>query len=71
MELRLDSVPADLNAGIDPSMTTKPLIGCAQCGRMIYVAEWSEPMDARRIRHLWACDACGYRFETMGCFPAH
>ena len=48
---------------------TRPLIACAQCGQMIYVAEWSEDVDARRVRHLWECEACGYTFETMACFP--
>jgi ribosomal protein L37AE/L43A len=37
---------------------------------MIYAAEWSEPVDERRVRHLWECNDCGYTFETMACFPA-
>jgi hypothetical protein len=43
----------------------RPLIECAQCGEPLYMPEWSECMDRERIRHLWACDACGYAFETM------
>jgi hypothetical protein len=43
----------------------KPLIGCAQCGEHLYMPEWSECMDRDHIRYLWACDACGYVFETM------
>jgi hypothetical protein len=39
--------------------------GCAQCGEHLYMPEWSECMDRDRIRHLWACDACGYAFETI------
>ncbi len=60
MELYPDSILAAVHA--------KPLIACAQCGGMIYAAEWSEDVDARRVRHLWECDACGYTFETMACF---
>jgi len=42
----------------------------AQCGEPIYAAAWSEHVDDRRVRHLWECEACGYAFETMACFPA-
>jgi hypothetical protein len=61
MELRPNSIVVGVRA--------KPLIGCAQCGAMIYVAEWSEQVDAQRVRHLWECEACGYVFETMASFP--
>lgn len=54
-----------------PTTHPRPLITCAQCGTMIYAAEWSEHVDERRVRHLWECNACNYTFETMGCFPAH
>lgn len=37
---------------------------CAQCGEHLVMPEWSEHIDARRVRHLWECDACGYSFET-------
>ncbi len=43
----------------------KPLIECAQCGEHLYMPEWTECMDRDRIRHLWACDSCGYAFETI------
>jgi ribosomal protein L37AE/L43A len=43
---------------------------CAQCGEPIYFAAWSEHVDDRRVRHVWECEACGYAFETMACFPA-
>jgi hypothetical protein len=43
----------------------KPLIECAQCGERLYLPEWSECMDRNRVRHLWACDSCGYAFETI------
>jgi len=61
MELRPDGTPT--------AVLARPLIRCAQCGDKIYMALWSEPVDARRIRHLWECDACGYTFETLACFP--
>ena len=43
---------------------SRPVIQCAQCGEQLFVPEWSEFVDERRVRHLWACDACGYSFET-------
>ena len=37
---------------------------CAQCGDPLIAPEWSEHVNERCIRHLWACEACGYEFET-------
>ncbi len=37
---------------------------CAQCGNNLFMPEWSELVDDRRVRHLWQCEACGYAFET-------
>jgi hypothetical protein len=42
---------------------------CAQCGETIFLPEWSEYLDRHRVRHLWECEACGYRFETTVSFP--
>jgi hypothetical protein len=42
---------------------------CAQCGEAIFLPEWSEYLDRHRVRHLWECEACGYKFETMVSFP--
>jgi ribosomal protein L37E len=40
-------------------------IECQQCGAQLYLPEWSEwQEDGGRVRHLWACDSCGYAFET-------
>ena len=39
-------------------------IECAQCGDNLFMPEWSELVDERRVRHLWQCEACGYAFET-------
>jgi transposase len=48
---------------------TRPVVSCAQCGHTIYIPEWSEHLDERRVRHLWECETCGYQFETLVCFP--
>jgi hypothetical protein len=37
----------------------------AQCGESLFMPEWSEHVDERRVRHLWECDACGYAFEAV------
>jgi hypothetical protein len=47
----------------------RPVIECAQCGEQIFMPDWSEYLDHRRVRHLWACEACDYRFETIARFP--
>ena len=47
---------------------TRPQIECAQCAEPLFMPEWSELMDERRVRHLWTCDACGYTFETTVAF---
>jgi hypothetical protein len=55
-----------------PSRTvsaSRPVNECAQCRETIFLPEWSEYLDARRVRHLWECEACGYKFETLVCFP--
>jgi transcription elongation factor Elf1 len=41
---------------------------CPQCGDTLFMPEWSEYLDQRRARHLWECEACGYRFETYVSF---
>ena len=56
MELRANR-PADL-------ARSRRTLTCAQCGEQLFVPEWSEYLDARRVRHLWHCDHCGYDFET-------
>jgi hypothetical protein len=49
--------------------SARPVNECAQCRETIFLPEWSEYLDARRVRHLWECEACGYKFETLVCFP--
>ena len=48
---------------------TRVLNHCAQCGETMFLPEWSEYMDRQRVRHLWECEACGYKFETLVSFP--
>ena len=61
MELRTTSLKNRLHSRL--------VNACAQCGETIFLPEWSEYLDSRRVRHLWECEACGYRFETLVCFP--
>ena len=56
--------PMPFMAAFASSFEVKPLLG-----PMIFMPEWSEYLDARRVRHLWECEACGYKFETLVCFP--
>lgn len=49
---------------------SRPVIECAQCGDQLFVPEWSEHIDERRVRHLWNCERCDHSFETTVCFPA-
>jgi hypothetical protein len=48
---------------------TRLLNHCAQCGETLFLPEWSEYLDRHRVRHLWECEACGYKFETLVSFP--
>ena len=48
----------------------RPHISCAQCYGSLFMPEWSEYVDNRRVRHLWQCDACGYAFVTIACYEA-
>lgn len=47
---------------------SRPVLECAQCGEPLFMPEWSELVDERRVRHLWQCDSCGYSFETTVSF---
>jgi hypothetical protein len=55
-----------------PQRTTSPPLAnlCAQCGEPIFMPEWSEYLKDHRVRHLWSCEQCGYKFETLVYFPA-
>ena len=54
---------------VRPFIQSKPVVPCAQCGDTLFAPEWSEYLDDRNIRHLWSCDDCGYRFETLVRYP--
>jgi ribosomal protein S27AE len=47
----------------------RPSNSCAQCGETIFMPEWSEYLSPQRVRYLWECEACGYKFETIVAFP--
>ena len=49
---------------------SRPVIECAQCGKLLFIPEWSEHVDDRRVRHLWTCEPGSYSFETTVVFPA-
>lgn len=51
-------------------LRSRPVMECAQCGERLFVPEWSEYIDERRVRHLWECEDCGYVFETTVRFAA-
>jgi hypothetical protein len=51
-------------------LRSRPIIEFAQCGERLFMPEWSEFLDERRVRHLWQCEPCGYSFETIVCFEA-
>jgi hypothetical protein len=60
----------ELRTGSSKKQPLRPVNECAQCRETIFLPEWTEYLDAHRVRHLWECEACGYKFETLVCFPA-
>lgn len=46
------------------------LTSCARCGETLVAPTWSEHVSERCVRHLWECEACGYKFETAVYFQA-
>ena len=65
-----EEIAMDLRPDRAHKIPPRPVIECAQCGERLYLPEWSELVDERRMRHLWACDTCGYQFETTVKFRA-
>jgi hypothetical protein len=43
---------------------------CAKCGKLVMVPEFSEYLSGYNVRHMWVCDGCDYRFETLIRFGA-
>jgi hypothetical protein len=62
--------PMELSRATAKIPRSRQAIECAQCGEHLFAPEWSEYVDARRVRHLWECEACGYAFETTIRFAA-
>lgn len=62
MELRSRRFPDQVRS--------RPSVECAQCGQQLFMPEWTEYLDGRCVRHLWACEDCGYSFETTVRFAA-
>jgi ribosomal protein L37E len=38
---------------------------CVRCGEMMFLPEWSGYLHRHLVQHLWACEACGYKFKTL------
>jgi RNase P subunit RPR2 len=52
----------------DKSTTIRPTghaMACARCGDTLFAPERSEFAGERRVRHVWACESCGYAFRTL------
>jgi hypothetical protein len=47
-----------------------PVLPCAQCGKPLLTPDWIEHLESHRVRYLWSCDACDYRFESIVRFTA-
>jgi primosomal protein N' len=43
---------------------------CARCGELMMAPETSGYLSDSNVRHLWKCDECGYRFQTLTKFDA-
>jgi DNA-directed RNA polymerase subunit RPC12/RpoP len=54
-----------------PRTRTYPRLAnaCAQCGKALFMPNWSEYLNEHRMRHVWECEACGYKYETLVTFP--
>ena len=38
---------------------------CLCCGETMLLPEWSGYLDQHRVQHLWQCEVCGYKFQTL------
>jgi hypothetical protein len=56
--------PQTKTADASARLATHSKNNCAQCGEWLLAPDWSEYFNDRCVRHTWACDACGYQFET-------
>jgi hypothetical protein len=62
--------PMELRTG-SPRTRAYPSLAnaCAQCGKALFMPNWSEYLNEHRMRHVWECEACGYKYETLVTFP--
>ena len=62
-----------LNVAVPMSYVHERYFGrpsCAKCGELVMAPESSKHVSGYCIRHMWACDGCDYRFETLIRFNA-
>ncbi len=52
------------------SASGKPLHLCPNCAAYIIAATWSERVSERCVRNIWACEFCGFEFETSAYLSA-
>lgn len=41
-----------------------PLPSCPICHDLLFAPTASALVNARNVRHVWACESCGYHFIT-------
>ena len=58
------------HAEVSTRLATHSKNRCPQCNASLVAPSWSEHLNERCVRHMWACEACGYEFETAVFFPA-
>ena len=62
-----------LNVAVPMSYVHERYFGrpsCAKCGELVMAPEFSEYLSCYDVRHMWVCDGCDYRFETLIRFGA-
>ena len=62
-----------LNVAVPMSYVHERYFGrpsCAKCGELVMAPEFSEYLSVYDVRHMWVCDGCDYRFETLIRFGA-
>ena len=62
-----------LNVAVPMSYIHEQYFGrpsCAKCGELVMAPEFSEYLSSYDVRHMWVCDRCDYRFETLTRFGA-
>ena len=57
-------------ARVRSRLATQSKNSCPQCSEWLLAPDWSEHVNERSVRHTWACESCGYAFETTVFFAA-